>query len=66
MKKEILWISLCAPYDEVPHGGGKTHNFYLKEVKKSNLFQINLITFCDLDEYEKAEQDLSGYGIEHI
>lgn len=65
MKKSILWISLCAPYDSVAHGGGKTHNYYLKKVFNSGKFNIDLITFCDLEEYDKAEKDLSYYGINH-
>jgi glycosyltransferase involved in cell wall biosynthesis len=63
MKKNLLWISLCAPYDEVAHGGGKTHNFYLKQLFESKLFNIHLITFCELDEYDKAKTDLNKYGI---
>ena len=66
MKKKILWISLCAPYDNVGHGGGKTHNYYLKKVFLSNEFDIDLISFCDLDEYEKANKDLCSYGINHL
>lgn len=65
MKKEILWISLCAPYDDVAHGGGKTHNFYLKKLSQSKVFHINLITFCDMEEYEIAEIDLNKYKIDH-
>lgn len=63
--KSILWISLCAPYDRVAHGGGKTHNFYLKQISASEKFHIHLITFCQMDEYKIAEEDLSEYGIEH-
>lgn len=66
MKKNILWISLCAPYDTVGHGGGKTHNYYLKKVFSSGFFNIDLITFCDLDEYDIAEKDLNSYGIKHV
>lgn len=63
--KNILWISLCAPYDSVAHGGGKTHNFYLKQVHANRKFNIHLITFCDMDEFEKTENDLTKYGIMH-
>lgn len=65
MKKKILWVSLCAPYDGVAHGGGKTHNFYLKQVHTSGKFNVHLVTFCDMDEFDKAENDLTKYGIMH-
>lgn len=32
MKVDVLWISMVAPYDTVPHAGGKIHNFYLKKL----------------------------------
>lgn len=65
MKSSILWISLCAPYDKVGHGGGKTHNFYLKQVKQSNQFDIELISFCDLEDYEIIKSDLASYSIKN-
>ena len=52
MKKKILWVSLCAPYDKVAHGGGKTHNYYLKKAVASSLFDIHLISL--------------GYGIQYF
>ena len=63
MKPKLLWISLCAPYDNVGHGGGKTHNYYLKEIQKSNKFDIQLITFCEIDEFQKDKKDLDSYKI---
>lgn len=59
--KNLLWISLRAPYDKVPHGGGKTHNFYIKEFYKSGKFNIHLISFCYTAEEDKI--DLDFYGI---
>lgn len=66
MKNEILWISLCAPYDRVAHGGGKTHNYYLKKIQASEKFNIKLISFCELDEYEEIKEDLDKYGIDNV
>lgn len=63
MNNKILWISLCAPYDGVAHGGGNTHNYYLKQVHQSKKFDIHLITFCEMEEYEKVKKDHDLYGI---
>lgn len=65
MKPKILWISLCAPYDKVGHGGGKTHNFYLKKLLEKNFFDIELISFCDLEEYEIVKSDLKKYSVKN-
>lgn len=65
MKKNIIWISLCAPYDKVGHAGGKTHNYYLKRVCESNLFDVHLISFCQMEEYEKVKNDLESYNIKN-
>lgn len=59
--KEMLWISLRAPYDNVPHGGGKTHNFYVKGFHASQKCRLHLLTFCYEQELEKI--DLDAYGI---
>ncbi len=61
--KKILWISLRAPYDSVPHAGGKTHNFYIKNFCKSNKFDIYLISFCY--ENEIVQLDLDIYQIKN-
>ena len=63
MKKKILWVSLCAPYDKVAHGGGKTHNYYLKKAVASSLFDIHLISFCDSSEYDEVVDDLKRYKV---
>lgn len=62
-KKSILWISPYAPYDAVAHGGGKTHNFYIKYFHKSGLFDIRLLSMCMKAEADKL--DLDEYGIDH-
>lgn len=60
--KNILWISLCAPYDSVDHAGGQVHNYYLKKLHAQNEFNIKLISFCHPDEVPKL--DYSNYGID--
>lgn len=42
MKKTLLCISQTAPYNSVPHAGGKIHYYYLK--KLMNDYDITLIT----------------------
>lgn len=62
-KKRILWLSPYAPYDSVAHGGGKTHNFYIKYFKKSNKYDITLLSLCM--NTEKEHLDLNQYGIDN-
>lgn len=61
LKKKVLWLSLCAPYDTVAHAGGKIHNYYIKNMHKDGRFDIYLISFC----YESECQllDLNQYHI---
>lgn len=44
--RDILWISLRAPYEKVSHAGGKTHFFYLRSFLETKEFNINLVSFC--------------------
>lgn len=60
--KEVLWISLTAPYDKVDHAGGQVHNYYLKKLHKSGKAHIKLISFCHPSELSKL--DVKEYGIE--
>ena len=61
MKKRVLWISPYAPYDKVAHGGGKTHNYYVKYFHHNSNCEITLISLCM--NYEEENLDLDGYGI---
>lgn len=54
---KLLWISLFAPYDGVPHASGKIQNFYLKSLKNSNTFDIRMITFGEEEEVNKIDLD---------
>ncbi len=62
-KKKVLWISPYAPYDGVAHGGGKTHNYYIKYFQKSDKYDITLLSLCLNEETDKL--DLKQYGIKH-
>jgi glycosyltransferase involved in cell wall biosynthesis len=57
----ILYISFCAPYDEVGHAGGKTFNYYIKELTKQKNVNIELVSLCD--DIETANIDCDKYGI---
>jgi glycosyltransferase involved in cell wall biosynthesis len=59
----MLICSRYAPYDTVAHAGGKTHNFYLKQLKMNHEFNIHLITFANQNDLEKL--DLDKYNISH-
>lgn len=59
--KKLLWISPFVPYDNVPHAGGKTHNYYIKYFQKSGLFDIHLVTLAL--QSQKEYIDLNEYGI---
>lgn len=61
--KNVLWISLRAPYDQVPHAGGKAHNYLIKKIKENTLWNIRLISFCRTTEIDKV--DLDRYQIEN-
>lgn len=61
--KNILWISAMAPYDRVPHAGGKIHNWYLKRLNKEQSVKIKVATFCKPEEVDAI--DLSDYGIDY-
>ena len=58
---KLLYISAYAPYDGILHAGGKTHNYYLKELAKK--FEIKLITY--VQDFEANKMDLDRYGIDH-
>jgi len=62
-RRKVLWVSEFVPYDKVPHAGGKIHNFYIKGLHKSGLFDIKLVTFAAHNELPKL--DLADYGIDH-
>lgn len=60
-KPSVLWVSLMAPYDKVKHAGGKIENFFLKNLYRTEEFNIHLISFAT--ESIRNEIDLDQYGI---
>ena len=61
--KKMLIISAYVPYSSVPHAGGKTHYYYLKQFSRE--FEINLITFSSDNEKNKAVNDLDSLQIDY-
>lgn len=53
----VLWIALCAPYDNVAHAGGQNFNYYLKKLNKEKQINLEIISFCDLNEYKQLNFD---------
>lgn len=56
---KFLSISPVGPYDNIGHAGGKTYNYYLKQL--SAIFEVRTLFFCPLNEKKKI--DLGKYGI---
>lgn len=42
VKKELLFVSMCLPFDHAFHAGGKTFNYYIKQFVKDK-FNVKLI-----------------------
>lgn len=60
----ILWISMCAPYSGVPHAGGQTLEYYLRNFAKQTEYEITLIAKLRSGE-EKHLEDM-GNGVRLI
>jgi glycosyltransferase involved in cell wall biosynthesis len=58
---KVLIISPHAPYDNVPHAGGKIHNYYIKQL--ALVSEVKLITFAN--RYEKENIALGRYDIDY-
>lgn len=52
-KVNILWISLCSPYESVDHAGGQTLNYYISRFENDEHFKVRLVTFCAPNEIDK-------------
>ncbi len=61
-KSIVLWVSPYVPYDNVPHAGGKIHNFYLKFLSENHV-PVYLLSVCRQN--EKMKLDLDAYHIEN-
>ena len=49
--KNILCVSMCLPYKNVPHAGGKTLNYYLSRFADEDGYNITLV--CKVHKNEK-------------
>ena len=56
----ILWISMCAPYSGVPHAGGQTLEYYLRNFAKQAELDITLIAKLRPGEEEHLQAIGSG------
>lgn len=62
--KNVLWISKSVPYDNVPHAGGKTHNYYVKKIAANDEINITLISMAK--RREEGKLDLDRYKINNL
>lgn len=51
----ILCVSMCLPYKDVPHAGGKTVNYYLSRLADENGYNITLVCKVHVNEKEKVK-----------
>lgn len=58
---KFLSISPVSPYDDIGHAGGKTYNYYLKNISKK--IDVNALLFCPKNEEDKT--DLLEYQIDY-
>ena len=61
MYMKMLSISPVCPFDNIGHAGGKTYNFYLKNLSK--YYDISALIFCPLADSSKI--DLNKCGINY-
>lgn len=54
----ILYISMCIPYDKVPHAGGKTFNYYINRIASQDDTDVTLIAKV-LPEEKKFISDIN-------
>lgn len=60
----LLMISPYAPYDSIPHAGGKSNNYYFKRICGDNNFNVKLITFAKEEEKKYIENDNYKFDID--
>jgi glycosyltransferase involved in cell wall biosynthesis len=63
MRKKLLYISPFLAYDNVPHAGGKSHNYYLKKLNEDPEFEVKLVTFCKKEEEKYI--DFKKYNLDY-
>lgn len=63
MKKELLWITLSPPYDNVGHAGGKNANYYIKRIAHEDVFSLTLMSICNSKERDIVAKEYSQIGV---
>lgn len=58
----ILYVSDCIPYDGIPHAGGKTLNYYIKNLANIGSDKITIVGLCKQNEVSRF--DMKEYGID--
>ena len=43
MKRKILYVSMCMPFDKAFHAGGKTFNYYINSFANDERYEVTLI-----------------------
>lgn len=59
MKRKILFISMCLPFDKAFHAGGKTFNYYINQFANDDDNEVTLIAKV-LPEEEKYIDSING------
>ena len=44
MKRKILYVSMCMPFDKAFHAGGKTFNYYINSFTNDERYEVTLVT----------------------
>lgn len=60
---KYLSVSPVVPYDKIGHAGGKTYNYYQKQLAKERSIEQNI--FCFSKKSDLIRCDLDFYGIKH-
>ena len=58
---KYLSVSPVVPYDKIGHAGGKTYNYYQKQLAKERSIEQNI--FCFSKKSDLIRCDLDFYGI---
>lgn len=66
MKKKMLWVSLCTPYEKVCHAGGKTLYSHIQRIQTIDKFELKVVSFCKYRELQSARQSLADADIDII
>lgn len=56
-KMNLLYVAYRAPYTTVDHAGGQTLNYYIKSISNEADVDVTLVTYVDLKEKIKIENE---------